>query len=105
VQVVRSLVRVGAIGAASGRALLDRPLPLRDGRPLPPVPRAGVDPGPAVAWSDALAGAALALSGLLLLAVRRRLLRQRAFVLAGAAVALAMLVVGTTALLRSFRTL
>lgn len=105
VEVVRSLVRVGAITAARGRAVLARPLALRDGARLPAVRQARVAAGPALAWPYTTAGAALVGCGALLLAVRRRFTRSPSLLVVGTAVAAVLIVIGAAAVARSFRTL
>jgi membrane peptidoglycan carboxypeptidase len=102
-EVLRSLVRVGAIGVARARAVLARPLPLRGSAPLPPVAGVSLAPGPPVAWVDAAVGLAVAVAGLALLPLRGGRRRLAAHTLALAAAAHVLL--GAAAVLRSFRTL
>jgi penicillin-binding protein 1A len=106
--VLRSLVRVHAISFARAEAVLEQPLQLRGGSrlaPLPPSEAALVAPGPALAWSGAAIGIALACLGIAVVALRGRL-REPALVARASAVIAALFVLfGVTELLRSFRTL
>lgn len=104
--VIRSLVRVGAITSARGRAILAHPLALRSGPPLPAVQDAHVEPGPAILWRNAAIGAALAAIGIVVLLARRRAGRRRRLLLNLGTVALAavLFVVGAAAVVRSLGT-
>ena len=104
VEVLRSLVRVGAVTAARAEHVLLRPLRLRGGTELSPVPPPDLAPGSPLAWPDAVAGLALVLLGVAAFGVGRRTGGGRAPQAAGV-VALLLVLVGVVAMLRSIRTL
>jgi penicillin-binding protein 1A len=104
VDVLRSLVRTGSLSSAAAGRVLARPLRLR-GAVLPALPSVRIEPGPPLAWIDALAGALLLGCGLLLLALRRRRGGSRLYGWVTACGGTAALVIGAAVVLRSFRTL
>jgi penicillin-binding protein 1A len=101
-EVLRSLVRVGAISAVRADAVVAQPLSLRGRVRLPPV-TADLEPGPPLAWRDAAAGALLLVFGVVVVALRRRF-RGRLLRLASNAFAFVVLLGGAGVLIRSVRT-
>lgn len=103
-EVLRSLVRVGALSARRADTVMARRLALRAGAALPAVPGADLEPGPPLAWEDAGVGALLVVLGALVIGLRSRL-SERRLRLASQALALVAALGGVGVLLRSVRTL
>ena len=72
VDVLRSLVRVGAMPETRARRLLAAPLRLADGRVVPGITGVALSPGPAVSWPLVLLALAAAAAGIGAFAVARR---------------------------------
>ena len=108
IDVLRSLVRVGAISTAGALRVLSRPLALRGSAVLPALlslRAAQLEPGPPLAWTEIAIGAAVALAGGLLFTAGRRVREPRLASGALTASAVAALLFGAALALRSFRTL
>lgn len=104
VEVLRSLVRVGAIASARAEGALARPLALRGGASLPAV-HAVVRVGSALSAATALVGGLVVLAGLLALALRAPLRRLRLAPPVLGALAGLLLLLGAGLVARAFRTL
>jgi membrane peptidoglycan carboxypeptidase len=102
--VLRSLVRVGAISSARAEAVLARPLPLRGGSTLPPL-RVAVRVGSAVSPAAALVGGLVFLAGVLALLVRLPFRRLRLVSPALGTLAALLFLLGAGLVARAFRTL
>lgn len=104
-EVLRSLVRGGYLTEHEAAAALARPLRLRAGPTLPGVTGVELAPGPAFVWWELALGATLALLGAVAL-VASRLPRFRVAhgIVAVRVVTLVAVLLGTAAVLRSFRT-
>ncbi len=64
VDVLRSLVRVGALSEARATRLLARPIRLADGHTVAGLSGVSLSPGPAVSWSELALALAAALAGI-----------------------------------------
>ena len=95
------MVRDGDVTIARATAALARPLPLRGAKPLPPLPHAKLEPGPAFEWRDFGIGAGLLALGGAALALRGNFPHRTL----GSTVALGLATVALLVLARSFRTL
>lgn len=102
--VLRSLVRVGAISSARAEAVLARPLPLRGGSSLPPL-RVAVRVGSAISPTAALVGGLVFLAGVIALLVRLPLRRLRLVSPALGTLAALLFLLGAGLVARAFRTL
>ena len=104
-EVLRSLVRDGYLTEQEARAALARPLPLRAGPTLPGVTGVDLAPGPAFVWWELALGAVVALLGVVgLVASRLPRFRVAHGIVAVRVVTLVVVLLGTAAVLRSFRT-
>lgn len=104
IDVLRALVRDGFLTEAEAAAALARPLPLRGGVTLRPVRGVELSPGPAFIWWQLSLGTAITvLAVVALLASRRPRLQVARGMLAIRAVAFALVLVGATVIVRSFR--
>lgn len=103
-EVLRSLVRVGALSATRAEGVLAAPLALRSGRALPAIAHADLRPGSALAWGDAAAGLLLVLVGGLLFAARR-LVHGPVPARLGRSLGVLVVLFGAAVIVRSFRTL
>ena len=103
--VLRSLVRGGYLTQEEAVAALAKPLRLRTGQTLPGVTGVDLAPGPAFVWWELALGATVALLGVVAL-VASRLPRFRFAhgIVAVRVVTLVVVLLGTAAVLRSFRT-
>lgn len=105
VEVLQSLARDGYVTSEQATRVLRRPLPLRDGRSLPPLEGVTVASQPAFAWGGLALGSAIALIGLLgLILVGRRPAGPRLQLAIKLACTVAVLV-GAIAATDSFRAL
>jgi penicillin-binding protein 1A len=105
VEVLRSLVRTGSLTEEEAAAAVARPLLLRTGPALAPLPGIEVAPGPAFVWWQLALGAALAgVAAVALVASRRPRFRGGRGLLAVRLVALVLLILGAAVVVRSFRT-
>jgi membrane peptidoglycan carboxypeptidase len=103
VAVLRSLVRDGYATSGEAARALRRPLPV-GGATLPPVADVRLSRGPAFVWWELAAGAAALLAGLAALLLGRRLaLPRRGGLVLLRLAALAVLMAGAAAVVRSFR--
>jgi membrane peptidoglycan carboxypeptidase len=105
VEVLRSLVRGGYLTEQEAAAALAKPLRLRSGTTLPGVTGVTLTPGPAFIWWELGLGALVVMIGVVAL-VASRLPRFRLThgVVAVRVVTLVVVLLGTAAVLRSFRT-
>jgi membrane peptidoglycan carboxypeptidase len=105
VEVLRALVRTGRLSSGQAASALARPLPLRNGRALPPVHGVDLAAGPAFVWWQLALGAAITSAGVLaLLGSRLPRLRTRRALPLLRVLALAAVVLGAAVVVRSFRT-
>jgi membrane peptidoglycan carboxypeptidase len=102
--VLRSLVRVGKLGAPQAARLLAEPLRLANGRIVPGITGVDLSPGPAVAWLGVVVAIVAALAGLAAVATHR-LARSRHPLVSHAAALVALVLLGAAfvAAVRSFR--
>jgi membrane peptidoglycan carboxypeptidase len=104
VEVLRSMVRNGYLTTGEASAVLNRPLPLRHGRPLAAVTGVDLGPGPAFAWWQLALGAAIVLGGLsALLVLRRPRFGSIHGLLAAKLASIVLVILGATVIIRSFR--
>jgi hypothetical protein len=104
VTVLRSLVRDGVVTPGEASAAVARPLPLRTGRPLPPLTGVDFAPGPAFVWWELVTGLVAFALGVAALTVARHLPQMStALRVAVSIAAIAIAVLGAALVVRSFR--
>ncbi len=104
IDVLRSMVRNGFLTGSEASTVLDRPLPLRHGRPLPAVSRVDLAPGPAFTWWQLALGAVIVLGGLTtLLVLRTPQFSSIHGLLAAKLASIVLVILGAAVVIRSFR--